>query len=168
MIPHPMPAAMQPKGPSRSWRGTVHAAATVLVATTLAGDLATRPKPSPSPSIPAPDTRLPTIQPTAAENDIRAAWEIEEPADRAQMKRLLYLYRGTVKAAQKAKTIGELQALFGAEEARLAMKGKLPHLRMAVARQWPAATVPGVEISDGMRGQIIGFLEKMIGVLEKL
>jgi len=77
MIPHPMPAAMQPKGPSRSWRGTVHAAATVLVATTLAGDLATRPKPSPSPSIPAPDTRLPTIQPTAAENDIRAAWEIE-------------------------------------------------------------------------------------------
>jgi hypothetical protein len=168
-------ASTSPANSSRPWRGYVHAAATLALAATVAGDLASRsaqPQAEKAKTAEAKPDAKPETKPEAPadaqhERDIRDAWEIEEPADRAKMKRLLYLYRGTLKAAQKAKTIGELKTWFDAEEARLGMKGILPHLRTAVAKQWPAAVASSTEISDGMRGQIVAFFEKRIGVLEK-
>ena len=119
--------------------------------------------------LPTPQLPARTPEPTSAyEASIRAAWEIEHGATAAWMKRLIYLYRGSLEMVKAAKTKTELQKAFAAEEERLNLKDKLPFVRSEIRKEWIRVVPDSEVIDETQRQKIADVMVRTIAILERL
>lgn len=166
--------------PAASKWNYAHAAATALLAIGLGGYVANDKMAPPvkTPQAETPKAVAPTVpdvppsvpQVSPYEEELRAAWDIEQSAGvYGQQRRLLYLYRFTARAVPTLKTHGDLYDAFAKQEALLEMKGTLPFVRGVVAKYWPISPKDAAaELTPESRSQVVKFMQQTIAVLETL
>lgn len=127
---------------------------------------------NPAPVVKPAPIASPAPIPTPADpyaDALKTAYDLEWGAKDSYLKRLLYLYRGTLESSKTAKTQADLRAAFVAEETRLEMTGKLPLLRAVVQAAWLDEVHPAAQtLTPIVRDVINRLLTRTIAVLEKM